>query len=320
MPESLDRFSELLERAPGARALLSQESLSAARPDQIRRLLDACGDREVHVIATVRDVARQLPSAWQQLVKSGGTTAYQSFLRQARAREQEGSDERPWTHLNVTAVLARWSEAVGPERIHVVTVPPAGSAPGALLERYCSVLGVDPDRMEPEDRRLNTSLGRVQAELLRRVNSQLPAEVRRRQVYGNVGKRFFAAKVLAVQEPSRIRVPAEFRPWCDEVADRQSKTIEESGYAVTGQLADLRCPDEAFSDEDARPNQRDVAAAAVQALARILALRAQAERRRLGRPGAPGAVPSGGPGGEGRRSLRVRAGRLLRSIRGGTLG
>ena len=315
VPESLVRFSALLEQAPGSRALLSQESLAAAGPAQVRRLLDACGDREVHVIATVRDLARQLPSAWQQLIKSGGTTTYQRFLREAQSREQEGSDARPWTHLNVPAVLARWSEAVGPERIHVVTVPPAGSPPRALLERYCSVLGVDPDRMVPEETRLNTSLGRVQAELLRRVNSELPAEMRRRQVYGTVGKRFFAAQVLAVQKPSKIRVPAEFRAWCDEVADRQSKTIEEAGYAVTGDLADLRCPEEAFSEGDDRPTQtrRDSVGG--------------------GGPGAHPRPPGRGGHATGRRRgglrrarkerqamLRARAGRLMRRIRGGTPG
>src|SRR4029078_6215098 len=42
---SLDLFPTPLEKAPGSRALISQESLAAATPPQIRRLLDACGDR-----------------------------------------------------------------------------------------------------------------------------------------------------------------------------------------------------------------------------------------------------------------------------------
>src|SRR5687768_3802096 len=62
--DSLARFSALLAEAPGSRALISQESLSGARPHQVRRFLDACDDREVHVIVTVRDLARQLPSSW----------------------------------------------------------------------------------------------------------------------------------------------------------------------------------------------------------------------------------------------------------------
>jgi hypothetical protein len=319
--DSLDRFTALLGKAPGPRALISQESLSAARPHQIRPLLDACGDREVHVIATVRDLGRQLPSTWQQVLKGGGTASYEGFLRRARTREQEGSDGRPWTHLNIPAVLERWSEAVGgPERINVVTVPPRGSAPTALLERYCSVLGVDPDRMVPEGTAVNTSLGRVQAELLRRVNSELPAELRPRQVYGNVGKRFFAAQVLAAQDGSTIRVPPEFRAWCEEVAERQIKAIEGAGYAVTGDLADLRCQDEAFADADDPPTHRDVEAAAVKALVHMLAIRGQAARRRGGGPGTHDVAHAGGRGADGRHTLRARTGRLLRRMRGGPPG
>jgi hypothetical protein len=169
--------------------------------------------------------------------------------------------------------------------------------------------------MVPEETRGNVSLGRVQAELLRRVNSELPAEVRPRQVYGAVGKRFFAAQILAVQKPSTIRVPAEFRAWCDEVANRQIKTIDSAGYVVTGELEDLRCPDAAFTEEDDPATQREVATAAVAALARILTLRGEAVRRRAGDAGT-----SAGLGMEGRRLLRARAGRLLRRIRGGPRG
>jgi hypothetical protein len=309
--DSLDRFPTLLERAPGPRALISQESLAAATPPQIRRFLDACADREVHVIVTVRDLARQLPSSWQQRLKSGGSLTYDEFLRRARALEQRGVDQRPWKHLNVTDMLARWSEAVGPSRMHVVTLPPPGSAPSTLLERFCSVLHVDPDRMVPEEKRVNTSLGRVQAELLRRVNAELPEELLPRQIYGGVGKRFFAARVLAAQEARPIRVPAEFRAWCDEVAERQIKALDTAGYVVTGQLADLRCPDQAFAADDDQPSHRDVEDTAVKSLAQILELRAQARRRRKLRSRAQRS------GGAGRRGLRARAGRLLRRIRGG---
>src|SRR4051812_20610312 len=76
----LRRFSDQLDAAEGPRAVLSQESLAAAGPRQIERLLASCGDREVHVVATVRDLARQLPSSWQEQVKAGGTTPYPGYL------------------------------------------------------------------------------------------------------------------------------------------------------------------------------------------------------------------------------------------------
>jgi hypothetical protein len=47
---------------------------------------------------------------------------------------------------------------------------------------------------------------------------------------------------------------------------------------VEGTLEDLRCPDSAFTDEEEVPREREVASAAVIALARMLAIRASARR------------------------------------------
>lgn len=276
---ALDRLTLALAEAPGDRALLSQESLAAAGPEQVRRLLAACGDREVHVVVTARDLARGLPSSWQQELKSGRTDGYRAYLRRLRRSQQLGRTGHPWIHLDPPAVLARWGENLAPERLHVVTVPPAGSPPTLLLERFCRVLGIDHTSLEPEQAAANTSLGRVQAEVLRRVNAGLPDDVLRRQVYGDVGKRFFAAQVLGGQEGRRIRVPEELREWCTSVTDAHAEAIRRAGYDVVGDLADLRCPPDAFSADERRPSEREVADVAVASLARMLELRAGARRR-----------------------------------------
>lgn len=281
---AFDRFSDLLRRAPGPRALLSQESLAAARPGQIRRFLDACADREVHVVLTVRDLARQVPSAWQQDLKAGQTVGYRRFLRRLQEMEESGSGSHPWIHLDPPAVLARWAAVLPAEHIHLVTVPPPGSAPTLLLDRFCRVLEVDPERLTRDGAARNTSLGRVQAEVLRRVNKELPDDVLRRQVYGAVGKRFLASEVLGEQEPDRIRVPAELRGWCEEVTARQVGALRSAGYAVEGSYDDLACRDSAFAEEVEAPRQREVAASAVSALAQVLVLRAEARRTPSERP------------------------------------
>lgn len=277
----LDRFTAQLADAPGTRAVYSQESLAAARSGQIERLLAACGDREVHVVVTVRDLARGLPSAWQEELKAGGTVGFGKHLGRLRRQQREGAGRNPWIHLDAPAVLARWRELVPAERMHVVTVPPSGSAPTLLLERFASVLGVDPARLTPEERPANTSLGLVQAEVLRRVNDELPEEVHRRYVYADVVKRGFASGVLGRQDGVRILVPAKYRPWCEEVTEQHVAELGSAGYEIVGSLDDLRCADTMFADERQRARQRDVAAASVSALAGLLAERgtAVAERR-----------------------------------------
>lgn len=285
--DAFERFARSLDRAPGPRALLSQESLAAARPAQVRRFLEVCADREVHVILTVRDLARQVPSAWQQDLKAGRTTGYQRFLRRLQDMEQKNSGSHPWIHLDPPTVLARWAQLLPADRLHLVTVPPPGSPPNELLDRFCRVLEVDPDRLGRDGTARNTSLGRVQAEVLRRVNRELPDDVLHRQVYGAVGKRFLASEVLGNQEPDRILVPAELRGWCEEVTTRQVAELRAAGYPVEGSLTDLECRDSAFAEEVAAPREREVAASAVRALARVLVLRAEGRRHP-----APGPAPA----------------------------
>jgi hypothetical protein len=288
-PESdeavLRRFSEQLDRAPGPRAVLSQESLAAARPRQIERLLAACGDREVHVVATVRDLARQLPSSWQEQVKAGGTSPYPRYLEELQELERTGSGRNPWIHLDPPRVLGRWAQALSASRVHVVTVPPSGSSTTLLLSRFARVLGVDPEHLEPEDRPSNSSLGHVQAEVLRRVNAELGDGIRGSHVYGDVVKRSFGRRVLAPQAGARkIRVPADLRPWCDAVTERQVAELAAAGYHVEGSLEDLRCGDTAFADDVAEPSEDEVARSSVSALAAILTARGEAAaQRRSGR-------------------------------------
>jgi hypothetical protein len=298
----LDRFTGQLAKAPGDRAVFSQESLAACSPRQIKRLLDVCGDREVHVVITARDLARQLPSSWQEEVKAGGTLGYRPYLRRLRRLEQEGRGRQPWIHLDPALVARRWGRALSPDRVHLVTVPPPGSPTTALLERFCRVLEVDPARITPEDRVSNASLGHVQAELLRRINQELPEEAHRRYVYSDVVKRQFGARVLGAQDRRRILVPETFREWCDQVTEGQIAELGGSGYSVEGDLADLRSADEGFATGSGEPTEREVAAASVTALAAVLGDRGTAvSRRRSGR------IRAGRPG-----SLRSRVRRLLR--------
>ncbi|MCW2791351.1 MAG: hypothetical protein JWO76_449 [Nocardioides sp.] len=305
---ALERFTRDLADAPGPRALLSQESLAACTPTQIKTLLDACGEREVHVVLTVRDLGRQLPSAWQQTLQSGASMEYGAYLTRLQRLIRNDSHESRRLHLDPPLVLARWAEHLPPEQIHVVTVPPRGGGPTLLLERYCHVLGVDPTRLETEVASSNTGLGRVQSEVLRRVNADLGPEVKRRQVYGDVGKRYFAVRVLGRQDGRRIKVPAEFEAWCRELSESHIAALTAARYSVEGDLGDLRSASSAFAEDEGDPHEREVAAAAVGALVAMLEERAE-DRVAARQPAvAAGPLPV--------RASRRLLGRLLGRSRG----
>lgn len=287
--EALERLPAQLAAAPGDRALLTEESIGSANDDQVARLVAACGDREIHVVMTLRDLGRQIPSAWQQMAQSGGVMSWVEYLD--RMREVEGqSQARVWNSKDVGAILKRWSKHVPAERIHLITVPPAGGDPEVLLHRYCEVLGIDWRVLDREVARSNKGIGLVQAELLRRINAVLPEADHEREVYGEVAKRWFAGTVLGPQDGDRIRIPAAYADWVRGVSDRYSDAIRAGGYPVTGDLADLDPADDAFTAEGFEVTDADVLDSAVDALAAVLGVRMDEVRARRAEP-APAPAP-----------------------------
>ncbi len=271
---SLERLPQQLADARGSRALTTEESLASATSDQIERLLAACGDREVHVVITVRDLARLIPSSWQQRLQAGSHQRLGDHLDRLRDSWTSGNEpdrlQGPWQQKNAAAVAARWARHVPAERIHVVTVPPSGSVPDELLRRFCQVLDVDHTRLTDDRTRPNESLSHVAAELLRRVNQGIDPALIRRDIYGTVGKRYFAIQVLGDEEGNKITLPLELEPWCRSVAEEQVAALRAGGYRVVGDLADLLPVASSFSDRSVEPTDAELVPAATRALSQLL--------------------------------------------------
>jgi len=311
---ALTRLRRRLERslaAPGGttRYLLTEESLAPATAAQAGRLVEALAGTEVHVVLTVRDLARQVPSVWQQKVTARRRYTFDQYL--AAVVDRGGRARDFWASQDLPAVLARWGSVVPPERIHVVTVPPAGSDPGLLLERFCSVLGVDPAGLDTRVPRSNVSLGLVQTELLRRVNVELGGRLRRREAYRAAGKIYLGKRILSAQQGTPARMPRRLEPWCREVTASHLETLRAGGYDVVGSLDDLVPAPTAFADDPQHVSDAEVAQAAAKAIATMLAQPRRERRRRPRRTPAP--RPSTW------RRVRRRLGRSLgRSRRAGS--
>ena len=284
---ALDRLPGQLGAARGDRALITEESLAPAPLDQIARLLKACGNREIHLLLTLRDLGRQIPSAWQQAIQAGSLESYEEYLTNMRQTQGDALNKF-WSSKDVAAILERWSAYVPSERIHLVTVPPSGSDPELLLHRFCEVLDVDHTMLKRELTAPNPGIGYVQAELLRRVNARLAPLDRSRDVYGPIGKAWFAGTVLSQQKGPSIRIPAAHADWIRGLSKRYSDAIRTGGYHVVGDLADLDPETSAFDAAGDVVTLEQVSDAAVDALAAILAERMEMLRlRRSTRPEPP---------------------------------
>jgi hypothetical protein len=235
----------------------------------VTALYERLGDRKIHVVVTARALSRQVPSAWQERVKTRSTTSYADFVTAARDRTPPARGF--WRNQDLPAVLARWGEALPPGQVHVVTLPATRDAAEGLEARYFGVLGVEHTRLQAEQTRSNTSLGTVQAELLRRVNLALGDRLPKPRLgYARVAKWFLTERFLVPQGGLAPLLPQSAERWTRQLAEEWVAGIREAGYGVAGDLADL-LPDPAhFTRGVAEPDDAELLDAATRALADIL--------------------------------------------------
>ena len=263
---AVDGLRALVARSTEPTLLLSQESLGGAEPDEADLLVDCFTGREVHVVVTARDVARQLPSAWQQRVKAKGDITFPDYL--AAVQANDGAGKTFWGTQDLVSTLESWSRQVPSERVHVVLVPPRTADRNLLAERFGSVVGVDFDTLVAEDLRPNYSLDPAQVELVRRVNKV--GGLGSRVEHARTVKQFFSAQILAPRRGPSAKTPGSMAEWCAELAATQVAFIRERGFEVVGDVEELLPRDDDFGPELGDVSETEVAAAAVPAIADLL--------------------------------------------------
>jgi hypothetical protein len=217
--------------------LISHELFAPARPAQATAAVEAFGpDAEVHVVLTVRDLVRQIPAEWQEHVKHRSTASYADFVAGLR---EEDRGTWFWQVQDFARILKRWGKNLPPERVHVVTVPPAGAGPEVLWGRFAGLLGIDPEPFDLGGSRANTSLGYEQAELLRRVNLELGDRLPIPGPYPVDVKDLFAQTVLVRQRGAKIELPGDDVAFAVERSRRIADRIAAMGVDVIGDLDEL---------------------------------------------------------------------------------
>ena len=237
------RLCTQVSRWDGPRVVISVEQLCLARPIQIDEALASLAPADVHVVITCRDIARVMPSTWQENLQNGLTWTWAEFC--ASVTDQPGAPaaagDRFWKQHDLPSIVERWSAAVGTDHVHLVTVPPTGTASEVLWHRFGEAIGVDlsryPVQVDRVDR--NAGLDRAAAEMLLRLNTAL-GERLDRAAYAQHVKRVISKQVLGSRVP---RLPIRLEPgdfdWATERSLQVVATLERSGVDVIGDLAEL---------------------------------------------------------------------------------
>ncbi|CAB4751845.1 hypothetical protein GCM10027270_26870 [Nocardioides ginkgobilobae] len=231
-----DALVRRVRRTRGS-VIVSHEILAPAPAEAVARAKAELGaGDDLHVVYGVRDLARQLPAAWQESIKQGRKWTYRGFLRKVRTG-------KPWFYraFDVPAVLSTWSAGLPPENVHVVTVPQSGTAgPDELWHRFCRAVSIDPAWAPEESRRTNPSLGVAEAALIRRLNKRLGRTVRRDATYDDLVRGLLAEQELAGRESAKLLLPPGMHDWVEAESARWVEWLEQSGVDVIGDLEDLR--------------------------------------------------------------------------------
>lgn len=220
--------------------VVSHEFFCSATQAQASRMVEQLAPAEVHVVVTAREPLGLFTSSWQESLKNQGTIPIDEYGRGVSDDPQKIWD---WRALDLGLVLERWGSAVPPERVHVITSPPAGSPRTELWTRLCGVLGIEPGLADTSGSFPNESMGLVEAETLRRINEQLRG-------FDTPHERGVWVRTFLADERLVPRGGERFWPGDEQVADCRARgraavdRIAAEGYHVVGDLDALLVPDE----------------------------------------------------------------------------
>jgi hypothetical protein len=227
------RIVREIEEWPGT-ALFSVEFFGARKTAKIEQVVAAFGDTPLTVVITARDLARQIPSMWQESVQNGGRATWPDYLEAVR-EERRGNPF--WRQQGVATWARRWSGVVGTENVVLVTAPPKGAPSNLLWDRYAGVAGIDPASCSLEVT-TNPSLGLASTLVLRDLNEALADDPLSRNAYHSRVKRVLAKQGMARHRRDEPTLGLD-EAWVYARSEKEIAALREVGCPVVGDLAEL---------------------------------------------------------------------------------
>ena len=238
------RWDEMVDQIDGHSsdvAIISMEWLCLGDRRMAAKAVESFRGHEVHVVLSLRDLARAIPAQWQESTQNGFAWTYQQFLTGLTSTKPHKT--RPgshfWTNQDWARMADVWSPLVPPGHFWVVTVPPAGAPTDLLWTRFCAAAGID-----PADYSLagwpNESLGAASAELMRRLQAARrddgPNLRHRAKLKHRLAKQTLAEHRKA--EPSLVLPPEMFDWTVSRTADLVS-ALRRVRPRIVGDLGEL---------------------------------------------------------------------------------
>jgi hypothetical protein len=199
------------------RVLISHEFASECDDQQAARFVDQLGP-QTHVVITLRGFATLLGSSWQQYVKAGRRKAFHPWLRDVLADQPDSNLARSfYRRHDQAAILARWLELVGPDRLIVVIGDQQRR--NLLPDAFSDLLGLPRAFLrDAGDDGENRSLSWQEAEYLRHVNARVHEARIGWRPYEVLIRDGLIARTLRARRPTTQESPMVLPRWAEAPA------------------------------------------------------------------------------------------------------
>jgi hypothetical protein len=234
------KWERLLAKARSTKAdrvIFSSEFFADGKPDGIRKIVDELDPTRVHVVVTLRPLAKILPSQWQQWVQNQWTTPLDEFAQDVVENPGGTAGKLFWRRHRHDLLIKRWAEIVGPDRVTAVALDDRDH--DMVLRVFERLTGLRTGTLQPDPTLSNRSMTLPEIEVLRAFNVAYKAEKLSRKVYSRV-IRFGASGLMEARPPSpeepRIELPESVREPIAAMARQIIDGIRASGVRVIGDL------------------------------------------------------------------------------------
>ena len=227
--------------AARGRCVISSEFFADAEDDEtIARIVEQLGGDRVHVLVTLRPLAKIMPSQWQQYVQNGLRMGYGDWLEHMlRKAPYEQPNPSFWRRHRHDRLVARWARAVGTERITVVVVDDRDR--GGLMRTFEALLGLPANLLQPVPDTANRSLTLAETEMLRNLNREFRGNGLPDELYSRLVRNGAVMHMKNSCSPAPQDVKISTPRWAAEaaagIAAEMIDAITRTGVRVVGDPA-----------------------------------------------------------------------------------
>jgi len=242
---SEQQWLHLVDRVNGAgwavTSVISSEFFADAADDAtIGRIVAQLGGDRVHVLVTLRPLARIMPSQWQQYVQNGLRMGYEDWLEHMlRKAPYDKPNPSFWRRHRHDRLVERWVRAVGAERVTVVVVDDRDR--DGLMRTFEQLLGLPAGLLQEVPDTANRSLTLAETEMLRNLNKEFRGNGLPDELYSKLVRHGAVMHMKNACSPTpqdvKIRTPQWAVEAAAEIGAGMARRIGATGVRVLGDPA-----------------------------------------------------------------------------------